>query len=131
MMSEGEALDIATRIGIQAKFEYLTKTQIENLLSSLDFARDPKASLLVSAAFAYRQAARLRKGKRTAALVAEALKQVYEKGEKEDARKILRLAKWIFEIVENIRLNISPSDIPHMNFMKLMEQLNESVENEL
>ncbi|NHV98446.1 MAG: hypothetical protein HA496_02225 [Thaumarchaeota archaeon] len=110
MISDKEALDIATKIGVQAKFDGLTKSQFENLLSSLDYVQDPKASLLVAAAFAYRQTSRLGKGKRTADLVANALERIYREGGKEDARKLLGLAKWIFEIVEKTRLERTPNE---------------------
>lgn len=123
MISDEEAINIATRIGVQARFEGLTKAQFENLLSSLDVVKDPKASLLVTAAYAHRQAARLGRGRRTATLISEALRKIYQEGEKEDARKLLGLAKWIFEIVENVRLPISPSSIGSMKFTDLIEQL--------
>jgi hypothetical protein len=118
MISDKEILDIATRIGVQARFEGLTRSQFENLLSSLDYVQDPKVSLLVAVAFAYRQASRLGRGRRTANLVANALERIYREGEKDDARKLLGLAKWIFEIVEKTRLEKIPNE-----FMDLMKML--------
>ncbi|MGQ9690649.1 MAG: hypothetical protein ACUVQY_05210, partial [Thermoproteota archaeon] len=65
-----------------------------------DYIEDPKASLLVAAAYAHRQAARLGKNRETAKLVGDALNQIYKSsGRKEDARKLLGLTKWVFEAV--------------------------------
>jgi len=91
-----EILDYAVRIGVQAKIENLAKTQIENLLSSLDFVNDPKLSLLVTSAYSYRQAVRMKKGRITAGLVNELMSKIYKsEGNREEARVALDLAKWI------------------------------------
>ncbi len=123
-VSEEQILDISARIGVQARCERLAKAQLENLLASLDLVEDPKASLLVAAAYAHRQAARLGRGYVTARLVSNALNQIYKSGgKKENARKILGLAKWVFEAIENTGLPKSPSEISSLTFTRLIELL--------
>jgi len=105
MIPEKDLLDWATRIGVQAKFDGLNKTQIENLISSIDIVEGDESSLLVVPAYAYRQSNRLRKGRNTATLIKEAFTWLYDNGgTKDDARKLLGLAKWIFEGVEKTRI---------------------------
>ncbi|MCX8193680.1 MAG: hypothetical protein N3G77_07730 [Nitrososphaeria archaeon] len=117
-----EVLNYAVRIGVQARLENLTKTQIENLLSSLDFINDPRLSLLVTSAYAHRQAARLDRGRATAKLVNELMDKIYRGGEdKEKARFALGLAKWIYEIMEQYRL--PRIDISTLTFEKFLELL--------
>ncbi|MEM0233144.1 MAG: hypothetical protein QXL22_03890 [Candidatus Nezhaarchaeales archaeon] len=117
-----EILDYAVRIGVQAKIENLAKTQIENLLSSLDFVNDPKLSLLVTSAYSYRQAARLGKGRITAGLVNELMGKIYRsEGNKEEARFALGLAKWIYEIMEEYQIpRIEISTLTFERFLELL-----------
>lgn len=126
-MSSGEEeqiLNASARIGVQAAFERMTKAQFENLIASLDFIEDPKASLLVTAAYAHRQAARLGKGRETAKLISNVLNQIYKSNKsREDARKVLGLAKWVFEALENTRLPIRYNEIGGLTFTRLIEML--------
>ncbi|MDW8360662.1 MAG: hypothetical protein RMK31_08810 [Candidatus Caldarchaeum sp.] len=113
-LSESTMLDYAAKIGVQAKKANLAKNQLEQLIASLENFDDERLCLLVTAAFAYRQVNRLAKDNRwkseelhkTADLIAEAMTEIYDKnGKRQDARKVLGLAKWVFESVEgrNIR----------------------------
>jgi hypothetical protein len=103
-IGEEEVLNLATKIGVQAKIDGVTRAQFENILSSLELVEDSKASLLVTAAFAHRQAARLG-GRRMAELINDAMRKLYDANcGKEDARKLLGFAKWIFESIEEVRL---------------------------
>lgn len=116
-----EILDYATRIGVQARLEGVSKAQIENLLSSLDFITDPKLSLLITSAYAHRQAARLG-GRNTARLVNDLMNRIYSSGgDREKARFALGIAKWIFEIME--RYQIPRIDISTLTFEKFLEYL--------
>ncbi|MEM2746808.1 MAG: hypothetical protein QXK69_09895 [Candidatus Caldarchaeum sp.] len=98
---ESIILNHAAKIGIQAKLDGLAKSQIEQIIASLENMEDPRLSLLVTASFAYRQANRLGRGHRTANLIGEAMQDLYTKNYgKEQARKLLGLAKWVYESVE-------------------------------
>lgn len=121
-----EILDYAAKIGVQAKLDDVRPAQLEGVLASLDFVEDAKASLLVTAAFAHRQAARLEKGENTARLINEALSDLFGKGcEKREASRLLRLAKWVFECVENV--DLPPNlNIKELTFQKLLELLRRS-----
>jgi hypothetical protein len=122
VLEHSTLLDYATKIGVQARIEGIAKTQIENILASLDFIEDPKQSLLLSSAYAHRQAARLGRGYNTAKMINELMDQVYKGGEgKEKARFALGLAKWIYEIAESYRL--PRIDIDTLTFEKFLEIL--------
>lgn len=126
MIDERRMLDLAARIGVQAKFEGIAKAQFEGILASLDSIEDPSASLLVTAAFAHRQASRLR-GRETAKLINASLAELHRAGgRKEDARRLLGLAKWVYEAVEPIRLPLRREEIRTLTFAKLLEYLRRS-----
>lgn len=115
-------LDYATKIGVQARLEGIAKAQVESLLASLDIVEDPRASLLLTSAYAHRQAARLGRGHNTARIVNELMDKIYKGGEgKEKARFTLGLAKWIYEITENYRW--PKIDIDRLTFEKFLEVL--------
>ena len=117
-------LDYASRIGVQANQENIPKTQIENLLASIDLVEDPKLSLLIVSAYAHRQAARLGRGYNTARIVNEVMDKIYKSGEgKEKARFVLGLAKWIYEITDNYRHRLPKIDINTLTFSKFLEIL--------
>ena len=116
-------LDWAARIGVQAKLDGVSRAQLESLLASLETVEDPKHCVLVTAAFAERQAARLG-GRRMARLVNEALSEIYkEGGGREEARKLLGLAKWVFEAIERVRFPISPSEVDKLTFREFLDRL--------
>jgi len=122
VLEKATLLDYATKIGVQARLEDVAKAQVESLLASLDLVEDPKLSLLLTSAYAHRQAARLRKGYNTARIVNELMDRMYKGGEgKEKARFALGLAKWIYEITENYRL--PRIDIDTLSFEKFLEVL--------
>jgi len=96
-------LDWGARIGAAARYEGIKSAQLENLIASLDVVQG-KEALLVTAAYALRQAQRLGAGRMTARLVNQALLELYEKGcGKEEARKMLGFAKWVYEAVPGFR----------------------------
>jgi len=114
-------LDYATKIGVQARYDRVEKAQIENLLASLEMVEDPQISPLVTAAYAHRQAARLKRGYRTAKLINEAMEWLYRQNlGREEARRLLGMAKWIFESLEKVRLSI---DVRDLTFQKLLGEL--------
>ncbi|MEM4846720.1 MAG: hypothetical protein QW794_03060 [Thermosphaera sp.] len=104
-----EILDLGARIGVAALVDKIDRTQIENIFSSLDFVEDKKLALLVTAIFAERQVARLKKeeehkkryqGKRyhTARLINEAMIKLFDNNfEKDHARQLFNIAKWVYE----------------------------------
>jgi hypothetical protein len=90
--------DHGTRIGVAALIDRVARSQIENIIASLDTVEGREA-LLVTAAFARRQAKRNKVGTRMANFIVKALLELYEKGcGKEEARKVLGFAKWIYGI---------------------------------
>ena len=96
-MLEKLILDWGARIGVSAQIEGVRASQFENLIISLENFQG-RETLLATAAFAQRQAQRLGVGRVTARLVSQALLELYEKGAgKEEARKMLGFAKWVFE----------------------------------
>jgi len=96
-------LDWGARIGAAARSEGVRSAQLENLIASLDIVQGREA-LLVTAAYALRQAQRLGAGRTAARLVNQALLDLYEKGYgKEEARKMLGFAKWVYEAVSGFR----------------------------
>lgn len=121
---EPDILDLAARIGVQAKYDRMERSQIENILSSLDLIGDERKSLLVTALFAERQAERLKKGRNTAKLINESLSRLYASGkDRNHARQLLGLAKWVYEAIEGKRLPIDPRDIRNLTFERLLEVL--------
>jgi hypothetical protein len=96
-VDESLLLDWGARIGAAARSENVRAAQIENLIASLDTIEGRQA-LLVTGAFALRQAQRLGSGRTMARLVLQAMLDLYEKGGgKEEARKALGFAKWVYE----------------------------------
>lgn len=100
-------LDWGTRIGAAARSENIRPAQLENLIASLD-SFPGRESLLVVATFALRQAERLGTGRNTARLVSRAMLELYEMGAgKDDARKTLGFAKWVYEaLTRGVRGNL-------------------------
>jgi hypothetical protein len=97
-------LDWGARIGAAARRDNVKASQLENMIAAFESFTDPKASLLGVAAFALRQAERLGSGRTMARLVVRAMEELYNKGcSKEEGRKILGFAKWIFEALREYR----------------------------
>ncbi len=97
-------MDWAARIGSQAKLDGVAKSQIEQLIGSAELL--PAHAPLISAAFASRQAARLGRGQNTAKVVAQAMKWLHgQNKDKAEVRRLLGLAKWVYECLENRRLS--------------------------
>jgi serine phosphatase RsbU (regulator of sigma subunit) len=111
-MEEKDLLDWGARIGAIAKAEEVEKHQLETLMASLESTRDNRECLLLTAAFAHRQSNRMEKrageerpllGSRTAEQVCNALRELYQKGgTREDARKVLGIAKWVHEAAKRL-----------------------------
>lgn len=121
-INEEEVLNFATRIAVQAKIDGVERSQIENLLASLELAADPKNSLWVSTLYAYRQAERGRIGRRTAELIYEAMSRLYEAGcGKDEARKLLGFAKWVYESLE--KRSIPRIDARRLTLQELLKML--------
>lgn len=102
---EKKILDYAARIGSLAKAENVAPTQLEQIIASLENSQDRKNSLLICAAFAKRQANRLGRGNKMALAIVEAMKEILSRnGGKEEARKLLGLAKWVKESLDDLRV---------------------------
>ncbi len=106
-LDEKSLLDWGARIGAAARSENVKSTQLENLIASLD-SLSGRESLLLTAAFALRQAERLGSGRNTAKLVSKAMLELYRRNAgKDEARKVLGFAKWVYEALrEGIRGNL-------------------------
>lgn len=114
MITETELLNWGIKIGFQAKKDDVKVHQLENLIESLEGVEENNA-LLFTAAFAKRQASRKEEGrsllgKNTARTVIDAMKYLHEHGAgRNEARKVLGFAKWVFEALEGADL---PSQEP-------------------
>jgi len=96
-IDETPLLNWGARIGAAARNENVKAAQMENLIASLD-AIEGREALLATAAFALRQAQRLGTGQAMARLVVQAMLDLYERGgSKEEARRALGFAKWVYE----------------------------------
>lgn len=124
---EKTILDLAVKIGSLAKVEDVATSQLEQIIASLENSPDRRNSILICAAFAMRQAKRSEKEERrgrekkgftkTGKAIVEAIKEIYSKnGGKEDVRKLLGLAKWVKESLEN-------ENIPEQGFKDFDEYL--------
>jgi len=113
-------LDWGARIGVAARRDGVKASQLENLIASLDSVEEREA-LLVTAAYALRQMQRLGVGRTMARLVAQALRELYERdGGKEEARKMIGFAKWVFEAVGTQRVS---GDLSQLSLEELLKQL--------
>ncbi|GBC69759.1 hypothetical protein HRbin01_01463 [archaeon HR01] len=104
-----DILDLAARIGTTAKKEGVRKSQLEQLAASLEGYPHDKYCVLVTASFANRQVTRDKLRRDTARAVVEAMKKIYEYKEsglnkKELARILLDLSKWVYEAVDQVRI---------------------------
>jgi hypothetical protein len=96
-VNESVLLDWGAKIGAAARNDNVKAAQLEGLIASLDAVEGSEA-LLATATFAMRQAQRLGTGQTMARLVVQAMLDLYEKrGGKEEARKMLGFAKWVYE----------------------------------
>jgi len=113
-------LDWGARIGVAARKDGIERSQLENITVTLD-SIEGREALLVTAAYARRQAQRLKKGYTTARLVIQALSELYEKGGgKKEARKMLDFAKWIFEATEGVWIK---GDLSRLSLEDVLSQL--------
>ncbi|MEM3944826.1 MAG: hypothetical protein QXJ59_12155 [Thermofilaceae archaeon] len=102
VIDEKLLLDWGARIGLAARLENVRSAQLENLIASLDSVESREA-LLVAAAFALRQVERLHSGRMLARIVNQAMLDLYEKNAgKEDAKKMLGFAKWVYEALKTL-----------------------------
>ena len=111
-------LDWGARIGAAARYEEMRAAQLENLIASLD-AIQGREALLATAVFALRQAQRLGAGRTTARLVNQALLDLYEKGGgKDEARKMLSFAKWVYEALAVARPRVRAEQLTLEELLK-------------
>jgi hypothetical protein len=95
----------AARIGSQLKIENVEKSQIEQLIGSAELAGVETYAPLITATYAFRQAARgyLRDG--SARLIAQAMEWLYKNNKgKTEVRRLIGLAKWVYECVRDKRI---------------------------
>ncbi|MEM2169769.1 MAG: hypothetical protein QXQ20_08430 [Candidatus Nezhaarchaeales archaeon] len=105
MIEEKDILDLAARIAVQARIDGVERSQMENLLASVETSSDPKMSPYFVTLYAYSRVGRKEMGEKTAALIHEAMNKLYEAGcEREEVRKLLGLAKWVYESFEEKEL---------------------------
>ncbi len=87
-----------------------TRTNINNLLEVLESERSEIGSIYLTAVFTLRQAARSLIDRRMASEIARNLVEITSsniQNKKQVARKFLGLVKWLFEIAERLRLDLS------------------------
>ncbi|MEM0057047.1 MAG: hypothetical protein QW612_05805 [Candidatus Bathyarchaeia archaeon] len=121
-ITEKDILDLAAKIAVQARLDKVERSQIENLLASVEISSDPKNSPWVVALYAYRQAGRNKIRRETANLINEAMSNLCEAGcGREEARKILGFVKWIYESLEGRK--IPQVDIKKLKFQDVLKML--------
>jgi hypothetical protein len=128
-IDEYSLLEWGARIGAAARSDRdVERAQMENLIASLD-AVEGREALLVVAAYAQRQAQRLKKDKkersgramaRMARLVTQAMLDLYERGGgKKEARVMLGFAKWVYEAFpENFVFRDAPEQLKLVDIIK-------------
>jgi hypothetical protein len=131
-IDEYSLLEWGARIGAAARSDRdVERAQMENLIASLD-AVEGREALLVVAAYAQRQAQRLKKEERAgramarmAGLVAQAMLDLYEKGGgKKEARVMLGFAKWVYEAFpENFIFRDVPERLKLTDIMKRIAEV--------
>jgi len=113
-------LNWGARIGAAARRDNIKGSQLENIIATLDSVEGREA-LLITAAYALRQAQRLKKGHAMARFIAQALRELYAKGGgKEEARKMLGFAKWVFEATQKVSIK---GDLSKLGLEELLGQL--------
>jgi hypothetical protein len=112
-IEEKTLLDWGTQIGAIAQGERVRKRemekrgmekhQLESIIASLDSIADERSCLLLTAAFVGRQRSREQVGPDTAGVIINILSDLYKKeGNRDDARKLLGIAKWVYEAAESL-----------------------------
>lgn len=122
-ITEEEILNLAARIAVQAKIDGVKKSQIENLLTSVEISSDPKISPNIVALYAYRQAERNEIGRGTAVLISEAMSRLSEAGGgREEARKLLGFMKWIYESLGERRIpRVTVKELKFQDVLKILK----------
>ncbi|MEM4455081.1 MAG: hypothetical protein QXT28_10245 [Thermofilaceae archaeon] len=111
-------LDWGARVGLAARIDGVRSAQLENLIASLD-AVEGRVALLATAAFALRQAERLGTGRTMARIINQAMLDLYEKNaNKEDARKMLGFAKWVYEAMSSPPRGLRPEQVTLEELLK-------------
>lgn len=99
-------LDYAVKIGTTARRENVEKSQMEQLISSLEAYPHHVLCLPVAAAYARRQSTRGHLGRDTSRLVAEAMRALYRLNQDRNrGRVLLGLAKWVYEASDGLRIS--------------------------
>jgi hypothetical protein len=102
-IDEKTLLDWSTQIGVTAQREKVEKHQLESIIASLDSIMDERSCLLLTAAFVRRQRCRDLIKPDTEKAIVNVLFELYKRGgNRDDARKLLGIAKWIYKAAENL-----------------------------
>lgn len=116
-------LNWGARIGAVAFVDRVKASQIENIIASLDMVEGREA-LLLTALFAQRQAKRLRRSKNMARLIRQAMLELYDKNlSKEEAREVLRIAKWVFEALQESGVPLRREQLDKLTLKDLLAML--------
>lgn len=125
-MSEGvglskELVDFSARIGVAARLEGVDRTQLEKLIASLDFIGDERLCIYVTQAYAARQLSRRELGNITTRLTIDALSRCTNRNQ---ARAVLGLAKWVYEGAKTIRFrNIRRDNVEKITFEDYIKEV--------
>ncbi|MCC6015144.1 MAG: hypothetical protein LM564_05525 [Desulfurococcaceae archaeon] len=116
-------LNWGARIGAAAFVDRVKASQVENIIAALDVIEGREA-LLLTALFAQRQARRLGMGENMARLVRQAMLELYDKSlSKEEARKVLGIAKWVFEALQGSGAQLRREQLDKLTLKELLTML--------
>jgi hypothetical protein len=116
-------LNWGARIGAAAFVDGVKASQVENIIVALD-AIEGREALLLTALFAQRQARRLKKGDNMARLVRQAMLELYDKNlSKEEAKKVLGIAKWVFEALQGSGVSLRRDQLDKLTLKELLTML--------
>lgn len=115
-MNEQEILNAGIRIGVALHSEEVSSAQVNKLLEILESEKEPKTAITLLAIYVQRQKARRRKGQReetekgyigeaSAREITRILLRLLNTNieNKDEVRKILGTAKWVYEALEGYR----------------------------
>ncbi|MEM2910432.1 MAG: hypothetical protein QXO01_05150 [Nitrososphaerota archaeon] len=117
---------LGVKVGVRLKVDGVQSTQVNKLLELLNSESDERLAVTLVAIFAHRQANRGYLRISSAKELSDAMKQILEckecSGVRNEARKVLGIAKWVYEALE--RTTVPPEKIKEIsdfpNLLKLL-----------
>lgn len=111
MSGEGvkDLTELGVRLGVRFRVDGVESAQVNKLLELLNAERDERLALVLVSLFSYRQASRSRGYMKitTAREISNAMGEILASKKSElraEARRVLGVAKWVYEALENKRI---------------------------